>query len=261
MTGSDVNCLDAGKVTHKVYDKIGVGYNTYRKPDPRIAAALSREIGTAERIINIGAGAGSYEPIDRYLVALEPSWAMIEQHPKNGSFCVQGFSEALPFRDQTFDVGLAILTIHHWANIAKGLKEAMRVNKQRLILLTWIGFKEDFWLLDYLPQIKAINEAQFLSIEQLAEIMGPVRAEPIPIPHDCMDGFLCAYWRRPHVYLDKGARNAISIFSRLTHIEAGLQSLKNDLESGLWHKKYQDLLHKESMDFGYRIVVWDKSTG
>ena len=168
---------------------------------------------------------------------------------------VQGQAERLPFKDNAFDSATAILTIHHWADMVKGLKEALRVATKRLILLTWIGFVQHFWLLDYLPQIQEIDGRLFPSIAQLEKIVGPVRVITIPIRHDCPDGFLCAYWRRPHAYLDKNARSAISTFARITDTHAGLNRLKEDLESGYWQKRYHPLLDKESLDFGYRLVV------
>jgi hypothetical protein len=155
---------------------------------------------------------------------------------------------------------MAILTIHHWSDIEKGLREALRVAKRKVVLLTWIGFISHFWLLDYLPQIKSIDEPMFPSIEQLSSWVGPVRSVVVPIPHDCTDGFLCAYWRRPEAYLDEGVRRAISTFARINNIEEGLERLKADISTGLWHKRYGDLLQKTEMDYGYRVVTFDVLT-
>lgn len=238
-----------------LYDKIGTRYSQYRKPDSRIEAAILREIGDRQRILNLGAGAGAYEPADRDVVALEPSAVMISQRSANTAPVVQGQAECLPFKDNSFDIALAILTIHHWSDLEKGLHEALRVAQKKLVLLTWIGFVEDFWLVDYLPQIKEIDAQLFPSIAGLEQILGPVRVVPIPIPYDCTDGFLCAYWRRPHFYLDETARSAISTFARIKNIQEGLRRLEKDLESGLWQNRYQRLLNKMSMDFGYRLLV------
>jgi SAM-dependent methyltransferase len=238
-----------------LYDRIGMHYRHYRRPDPGIAAAIRREIGDHRRVLNLGAGVGAYESMNHDIVALEPSRVMILQRAENGTPVVQGRAERLPFKDNAFDSVTAILTIHHWADLVKGLKEALRVATKRLILLTWIGFVEHFWLVDYLPQIQQTDERLFPSIEQLEEIIGPVRVITIPIRHDCPDGFLCAYWRRPHAYLDNNVRRAISTFARIADINDGLHRLKEDLESGYWQKQYHLLLDKESMDFGYRLVV------
>ncbi len=195
--------------------------------------------------------------MDRYLVAVEPSRVMISQRPKDHRIVVQAQAESLPFRDGAFDVAIAFLTIHHWSEIELGLREAKRVAGGRVVLLTWVGFRNHFWLLDYLPQIREIDEPLFPSIKQLTDVLGSVREIPIPIPHDCTDGFLCAYWRRPHRFLDEGVRGAISTFSRISDIKDGLRRLRDDLNSGEWSRRYGHLMRNESMDFGYRVVVAD----
>jgi SAM-dependent methyltransferase len=242
-------------VSTALYDSIGKNYRSHRVPDKRIAAAVSREVAEARTIVNIGAGVGSYEPHDREVIAVEPSRVMIEQRRRHKAAVVCARAEALPFRHNAFDCATAILTIHHWSDIERGLSEALRVAKGKVILLTWIGFVSKFWLIDYLPQITSIDESMFPSIGLLSTWMGPVRSVVVPIPHDCTDGFLCAYWRRPEAYLDKGVRSAISTFSRIGNVEEGLERLKNDLSSGLWHERYGDLLKKTEIDFGYRVVV------
>jgi SAM-dependent methyltransferase len=241
-----------------LYDTIGARYSDYRHPDPRIATALNAELGQAVNIVNIGAGVGSYEPQDRDLVAVEPSQVMISQRAKNGAPIVQARAESLPFKDAAFDAATAILTIHHWSDIERGLLEACRVARSRVVLLTWVGFGQDFWLLDYLPQIREIDEPLFPSIEDLAHCLGPVRVTPVPIPQDCTDGFLCAYWRRPYSYLDEGVRSAISTFSRVLDIHDGLRQLEEDLKSGVWQRRYGHLFQADRMDFGYRLVVCEK---
>ena len=209
----------------------------------------------AATIVNLGAGVGSYEPGDRELIAVEPSRLMISQRPGSAPPVVQARAEFVPFRDGAFDVAMAILSVHHWSDMKKGLLEARRVARHKVVLLTWIGFGQDFWLLDYLPQIREIDEPLFPSIEDLTQILGPLRVIPVPIPHDCTDGFLCAYWRRPHAYLDEGVRSAISTFSRVRDSEGGLRRLEEDLQSGEWRQRYSHLFHSESMDYGYRVVV------
>jgi SAM-dependent methyltransferase len=244
-----------------LYDAIGKRYHAYRLPDKRIAALISRELDDARRVVNIGAGAGSYEPADREVVAVEPSRVMIdERRGRTGAAVVCARAESLPFRQDAFDCATAILTIHHWSDIERGLSEALRVAKGKIVLLTWIGFTSDFWLLDYFPEIGSIDEPLFPSIERLSSLIGPVRSVVVPIPHDCTDGFLCAYWRRPEAYLDEGKRSAISTFSRVDGVEEGLARLKDDLSTGRWRERYGDLLEKDEIDFGYRLVVSGEDT-
>lgn len=238
-----------------LYDTIGTRYGVYRRPDPTLARAIHAELSQAAAIVNLGAGVGSYEPVDRDVIAVEPSRLMISKRPRDAHPALQGRAESLPFKDNAFDVAMAVLSLHHWSDIERGLVEARRVARYKVVLLTWVGFGEHFWLLDYLPQIREVDEPLFPSIEELARILGPLRVVPLPIPHDCTDGFLCAYWRRPHAYLDEGARSAISTFSRITDFEEGLRRLEKDLQSGEWKRRHHALFQSESLDCGYRLVV------
>jgi hypothetical protein len=61
------------------YGRIGGGYAQNRRPDPRIAATIERSAICAETVLNVGAGAGSYEPVDRSVTAVEPSASMRAQ--------------------------------------------------------------------------------------------------------------------------------------------------------------------------------------
>jgi SAM-dependent methyltransferase len=238
-----------------LYDTIGRGYGAYRRPDPRIRALLERELRDAASIVNLGAGLGSYEPRDRTVVAVEPSRVMIAQRPRGSAPVVQARAEALPLLDASFDAAIAVLTLHHWSDVATGLTEARRVARRRIVLLTWIPSPEPFWLMDYFPEIRVADDRICVTAEQLGELLGPIRVVPVPVPADCTDGFLCAYWRRPRCYLDVGARRAISAFSRIGDVGDGLARLRADLESGAWQDRHGHLLGVESMDLGYRIVV------
>lgn len=240
-----------------LYDVIGAGYRTYRRPDPRIQALIDAQLGDAVSIVNLGAGTGSYEPRTRRVVAVEPSRVMIDQRPSGAAPVVQAQVEALPFGAAAFAVAMTVLTIHHWADLETGLREARRVARQRVVLLTWIAVEIDFWLFDYVPRIREIDQAICPSLDALARVLGPLRVVPVPIPHDCTDGFLCAYWRRPHSYLDAGVRSAISTFARIPDLDDGLRRLRQDLESGRWRRRYGSILDAEAMDFGYRLVVAD----
>lgn len=237
------------------YDSIGHGYRDYRQADPRIAAIVDAALALSGTIVNVGAGVGSYEPRDRPVVAVEPSRVMIAQRSPAAAPVVQAGAEALPFASDAFDCAMAILTIHHWPNVARGIHELARVAGGRVVLLTWVGLVNDFWLMDYVPQIITIDAHLFPSIAQLTAWLGPLRVITVPIPHDCSDGFLCAYWRRPEAYLDAGVRGAISTFARLSDVTPGLARLRRDLDSGAWHRRYAPLLDREAIDFGYRVIV------
>lgn len=237
------------------YDRIGVNYAALRKPDPRIAARLERALGAARSVLNVGAGAGSYEPANRDVTALEPSLEMIRQRPAGAAPVVQGRAEALPFEDASFDAAMAVLTIHHWADRAKGLAEMRRVTRGPIVILTYDPAFRGFWLADYLPELVSLDEAQMPAMADYAAWLGPVDISPVPIPHDCADGFLAAYWRRPRLYLDPRVRAAISSFWALGDVSEALARLASDLDSGAWARRYPGLADLDQCDCGYRLVV------
>jgi SAM-dependent methyltransferase len=244
-------------MTKTAYDTIGVGYALSRRPDPRIAVAISLALGPSRTVINVGAGTASYEPTNRFVLAVEPSDLMIRQRPPNSAPCVRGAAELLPAKDKAFDAAMAILSVHHWSDWRLGLREMRRVARLRIVLLTYDTETSDFWLTrDYFPEIRRLDLQVMPPLNAIAEELGPFEATPILIPHDCSDGFLGAYWRRPEVYLDPVARRAISPFAK---IEAGdgLNKLTNDLESGLWYKRNAEVLAADALDCGYRLLRWE----
>lgn len=238
------------------YDTIGEGYARRRRPDPRIAAAILAALGDARTVINVGAGTGSYEPADRVVQAVEPAQTMIDQRPAHAAPCVRASAESLPFPDASYDAAMAILTIHHWTDWRAGLREMRRV-APRVVLLTFDVEASTFWLThDYFPALDALDREIMPRLSDLTAELGEARIVPVPIPHDCEDGFLGAYWRRPQVYLDPVARRSMSSFARID-AEDGLARLAGDVENGAWRKRYASLLDLDALDVGYRLIVWD----
>ena len=240
-----------------LYDAIGAGYETLRRPDPRIAARLHDALGPARRVLNVGAGTGNYEPSDRAVLAVEPSARMIQRRPPGSAPVIQASAAALPLADATFDAALAILTVHHWPDPLAGLREVRRVTRGRIVILTFDPAARP-WLTDYLPGLAALDEAQMPLLEVYRTALGPIRVEPLLIPFDCVDGFLYAYWRRPHAYLDPRIRSGSSSFHALKDVDAGLGRLKADLDSGAWQSRYAHLTGLEAYDAGYRLLVSDR---
>ena len=236
------------------YDLIGLNYAQLRKPDPRIEAAIVSALGPAQSILNVGAGTGSYEPQDRSVTAVEPSQEMIRKRSPHAARAIQASAGALPFADNSFDAAMAILTLHHWPDKEAGLREMRRVTRGRIVLLTFDPSHRP-WLTDYLPELAALDEAQMPAMADYARWLGPVQVTPVLVPHDCSDGFLYAYWRRPAAYLDALIRSGSSSFWAIGNAEAGLQALQRDLESGAWERRYADLLTRDVYDAGYRLVV------
>ncbi len=241
----------------QLYDSIGKTYAQYRRPDPRIASAILAALGEARRIVNVGAGAGSYEPADRDIIAVEPSETMIRQRPSGTAPCLRASAMALPFRDRSFDAALAIFTVHHWPDQLRGLREMARV-AARSVIFTWEPSTSASWLTrDYFPEILEHDRTALPLVAKLYRQAFPrMEIMPVPIPHDCSDGFLECYWRRPEMYFDPEARAAISPFAKgIANTEAGLAKLRRDLSAGTWHARNGHLLQRTELDLGYRLVI------
>jgi SAM-dependent methyltransferase len=237
------------------YDRIGVAYSTTRRPDPRIRDAIWSALGGAATVINVGAGAGSYEPPETVL-AVEPSQVMIDQRPPGSAPAVRAGAERLPVPDGFAEAAMALLTVHHWSDVAAGIAELRRVAR-RIVILTWDQHvTERFWLSrEYLPQLSSYDR-RAVTIDSLLDLLGGGEVRPLPVPHDCSDGFLGAFWRRPQAYLDPTVRAGISTMAALEPtLGPGLERLRGDLESGEWDRRHADLLQLDELDLGYRLLI------
>ena len=239
----------------ELYDLIGSSYTVRRQPDPRIARSIRAALEGTRSVLNVGAGAGSYEPPDLAVIAVEPSRQMIRQRTSSTPV-VQARAESLPFRDDSFGAAMAVLTIQHWNDRKRGLDECARVARQRVVILTWDPASEGFWLVqDYFPEMLALDRPKFPIIEELGATLGRISVQAVQIPADCVDGFLGAYWRRPHAYLDASVRAGMSPFSCASDVEARIAQIRSDLASGAWERKHGKLLARDSLDIGYRLVT------
>lgn len=238
-----------------LYDTIGKGYAGRRKPDRRIALAIEVALGDAQTVINIGAGAGSYESAQRHTVAVEPSATMIAQRRPGAADVIQASAEDLPFPDKSFDAATAFLTTHHWSDLDAGLREMRRVTRGPCVFLDHAPNENKFWLIeDYFPQMRS-GFRPLLALDKARAVFGSLRIVPLPVPHDCTDGFFAAYWRRPEAYLDPSVRRAISIFAGVVDDDPRLARLRRDIEDGTWMARHGHLMHETAMDYGYRLIV------
>jgi len=241
------------------YDEIGRTYTATRQEDPRIAAQLHAALGDARTVVNVGAGTGSYEPRDRWVLAVEPSATMIVQRPPDAAPVVQASAEDLPLADATVDAALATLTVHHWDDWRAGVAELLRVTRRRVVIWTFDpAALESLWVArDYLPETMAVERGRTCSIEELGAALGGARVEPVLIPRDCEDGVAAAFYARPERYLDPVVRAGMSSFVGLDDAP-GLRRLEDDLRSGAWDERYGHLRELPALDAGYRLVVAER---
>lgn len=242
------------------YDRIGASYCATRRPDPRIASQIHAALHRMNTVANVGAGTGSYEPVQT-IVAVEPSMVMIVQRPAGSAPCVAATAEALPLRDKCVDAAMAILTVHHWSDVAIGISQLRRVARHRIVILTWDqAVTRDFWLLrEYLPAAAQVSDALHVPVNYLAELLGGAEIQIVPVPHDCTDGFGAAYWRRPEAYLNPEVRAGISMlaYAEESALTEGLSRLGADLRSGRWYEQHSQLLDLSQLDVGYRLLISD----
>jgi SAM-dependent methyltransferase len=245
-----------------LYERIGGGYARTRRADPRIARAVHGALGDARSVLNVGAGAGSYEPRDRDVIAVEPSARMRAQRPSDAAPCLDAAAEDLPLADGSVDVAMALYTDFHWRDRARGIAEMMRVSRHGIVVLTVDRtVAEDYWLTrDYLP---AANDL-FAELDALTALPPgpPQQVMPVPIPADCRDGFIHAFWKRPEAFLDPQVPATMAAFARLPAptVADALARLRDDLESGVWARRNRQLAARNTCDLGHRLLVWRAET-
>jgi hypothetical protein len=224
------------------YGTIGKSYSNYRQPEPRIAVMIDEALGDAGAILNVGAGAGSYEPADRAVTALEPSASMRAQRPAHLSAAIDGVAEDIPFPDRHFDAAMATFTVHQWSDLKAGLSEMRRVTRGPVVILTCDPDEvQSFWLNDYAPDVLATEARRYPSMEAIrAGLGGEIEIRPVPIPLDCRDGFNEAYYGRPEMLLEDGARLSCSAWSFVAPeiVDAYVERLRAELQDGRWDEKY-----------------------
>jgi len=242
----------------RLYETIGVGYSHVRRADPRIGAQISRALAGARTVVNVGAGTGNYEPADTAVVAVEPALAMISQRSPSAAPVVRAVAEALPFRDNVFDAALALFTTHHWTDLNAGLGELCRVSRRQIVLMNDPAIGREFWLTEYFPELlSSPAELGAPTVDDIRRQLPMARIEPVLVPADCEDGFLCAHWNRPERYLEPAVRAGISSLARLgaDAVTRGAQRLDEDLRSGRWDRRFGHLRALPAEDYGYRLIV------
>lgn len=240
------------------YDRLGRGYSRVRRPDPRIAVQIDAALGAARTVLNVGAGTGSYEPEGRAVTAVEPSAEMIGQRPPGSAPVVQASAEGLPFADRSFDASLAVLTVHHWADLGAGLAELRRVSMERIVIVTFDPEAlADLWIArDYFPEMLSLKRRSGATSGALTEQLAGATVEPIPVPRDCTDLFFAALWARPEKLFEEEVVKPMWVWQSISDEarQSGRERLRADLESGAWEERLGHLRNLPSLDVGLRLV-------
>jgi len=241
------------------YERHGSGYALQRRTDARIAALLHAALGSARTVLNVGAGAGSYEPLDRHVVAVEPSAAMRAQRRPELVPALIASAEQLPFDDHAFDASMATITVHQWSDAARGLREMRRVTRGPVLVMTFDGDALDrFWVARYAPELIEVERRRFPSIESICGALGGApEVRPVRIPIDCVDGFTEAFYARPEQLLDPVVRRAQSAWGFITpeQQERAVATLRAELASGEWDRRFGALRGQPEFEGSLRLIV------
>jgi SAM-dependent methyltransferase len=241
------------------YGTVGHSYLAYRQPEPLIAQRIIHALGQAKTVLNVGAGAGSYEPLDRDVTAVEPSASMRAQRTSWLSPAVDALAEALPFPDDHFDASMSTFSVHQWTQLDDGLREMRRVTRGPVIILTCDPeLVQRFWLNEYAPDVLAVEAKRYPSLRRIGHLLGgDVSCLPVPIPLHCRDGFNEAYYGRPEQLLHAPARSACSAWSFVsaTVVDRSVSHLRDDLERGDWDRKYGPLRTQPEFDGSLGLIV------
>jgi len=241
------------------YGTIGATYSQYRRPDPRIAATITAALGDARSVLNVGAGAGSYEPLDRAVTAVEPSASMRAQRPGHLAEAIDAVAEALPFPDAHFDAAMALYTVHQWNDLARGLAELRRVTRGPVVVMSGDPVAlQSFWLAEYAREVVERESGRCPPVATIANALGrDARVSPVPIPLDCTDGFNEAYYGRPERLLDSDARLACSAWSFVDPdvVDRFVRDLRRDLDGGAWDARHGHLRTQPEYIGSLRLIV------
>lgn len=244
------------------YEQHGAGYAGLRRADPRIAARIHAALGDSATVLNVGAGAGSYEPTDRYVLAVEPSASMRAQRPPGSAPAVDATAELLPFDDDSFDAAMATVTVHQWADSGRGLRELRRVSRGPVVVLTLDApALRDFWLTDYVPENLPVEQARFPTIDEVVAPLTPgsaeVRVEVVPVPRDCTDGFAEAFYARPEAFLRPEVLAASSglVLVDPPAVRRGMDRLRDDLAGGAWDRRYGHWRREPERAGAFRLIT------
>jgi SAM-dependent methyltransferase len=241
------------------YGAIGSGYTRHRRPDPSIARVIDHALGSARTVCNVGAGAGSYEPLRRQVVAVEPSATMRAQRAPGLARCIAASAEALPFATDAVDASMTTFSVHQWGDLEAGLAEMRRVARGQVVVLTCDPDRLDqFWLMEYAPEVLAVEAARYPGLDRLrAGLGGNSVSAVVPVPLDCADGFTEAYFGRPEKLLDRAARRSCSAWSFVdgeVH-ERVERELRRDLADGSWDRRHGHLRYEATYAGSLVLVV------
>lgn len=254
----------------RVYDRIGKDYNQYRTADSRIVSALVNFLNLPEKstLAEFGAGTGNYTralaTCGFRMKAIEPSAIMRDQSsPHSNIEWINGVAEAVPLNDNSVNGVVTVLAMHHFQNIAAAFREAARLCPGGpAVFFTFDPHSiSDFWFTEYFPEIWKQAMQAFPPINDIADLLSscigrPAQVSNFELPSDFQDHFMGVGWNNPEIYLNPAVRSCMSGFALADQatVHAQIATLKQDLTTGTWERRYGWLKNERSFDAGYRFL-------
>jgi SAM-dependent methyltransferase len=242
------------------YDTIGTGYAQRRREDPRLRRAIEDALVGATSVVNVGAGAGSYEPADVRLIPIEPSGVMVRQRSRDARPAVRAVAAALPLPDACVEAAMTVLSLHHWEpHQREGVAELCRVARRKVVIVTIDpAVSASMWLLaDYLPEVAEMEHRIFPPPRTICSwIDRDCAVRVVPVPRDTPDEMLLSFWAHPERVADASARAATSGFARQPTevVERVVRAVEEDLQSGAWERRHGHLRQLAEYDAGLRLI-------
>lgn len=241
------------------YSDAGLTYASVRQADPRLAARIHCALGPARTVLNVGAGTGNYEPVDRHVIALEPAAAMRAARSAALPPAINGSADAIPLDDCAVDAAMTVLSVHQWTSLREGLSEMRRVTRGPVVVVTFDpAALRGWWLNDYCPEVWDVEARRFPPLDSIADgLGGACRIEPVPVPADCTDGFAEAFFARPEAFLNPAVLRAQSAWGFVApEVIARFQGeLRASLASGDWDRAHGHWRQRPALDGAIRLVI------
>jgi SAM-dependent methyltransferase len=161
------------------YQHLAESYDRHRALDPSIAqrwldnAIRLMALPRGGRILDLGCGTGRLlHPLSAqgfWVVGIDASNAMLRRLLAKGGRArvVRANLSLLPFRDRTFDGGIASFVLHHVDDWRRALAEASRVCRGLAVITSDMTLHRDDILYRAFPRILEIDSERFPALGEL----------------------------------------------------------------------------------------------
>ena len=226
------------------YDKtdIPAGYDRARDHGPEMldlwlrTLASYREGRSTTRILDLGCGTGRFtEPLaahfDAEVIGLDPSAKMLavareKQRDKLVYYC-RGNAEAVPLRSRSVDVVFMSMSLHHFSDAHRAVRECRRVLHDDGSVFVRTGTRDQIDSYPYVPFFRSVRPILERVLPSRAELSAMFEAAELEgVATVCITQTIATDW---NAYAEKLAAGGDSVLAQLSSedFEHGLAALKH----------------------------------